>query len=145
VHEIIPGRLWVGNSRDARNAKALLDAGVNAVVDLAVEETPASLPREIVYLRFPLVDGSSNSQALLLATIRSVANLLGDTSFMTAVCCGAGLSRAPSIAAAVLAMINDDSPESSLERIRLSVACDVSPSFWADVCYAVEKARGREQ
>jgi hypothetical protein len=32
--------LWVGTARDARDIKGVLDAGIEAVVDLAVEEAP---------------------------------------------------------------------------------------------------------
>ena len=39
MREIIPNVLWIGNAFDARNIKAVMDAGFQVVVDLAIEDT----------------------------------------------------------------------------------------------------------
>src|SRR5262245_49266571 len=57
----VPGRaLWLGNAGDLRDARALLAAGIAAVVELADSEPLAVLPRELVRCRFPLSDGGDN-------------------------------------------------------------------------------------
>jgi len=66
----IPGyNLWLGNARDGRDLRAILDAGIQAVVDLAFEEPPAVLVRELTYCRFPLLDGAGNPPWLLRAAV----------------------------------------------------------------------------
>jgi len=60
MREIIQGRLWLGAAVDVLGTSALHDAGVDAVVDLAYEERPAQLPRDLWYCRFPIVDGLGN-------------------------------------------------------------------------------------
>lgn len=52
--------LWLGHVGDARNLAALAEGGIEAVVDLAGDESPAALPRDLAYCRFPLVDGPGN-------------------------------------------------------------------------------------
>lgn len=57
--------LWLGNARDARDYARLFELEIQAVVDLAMEERPEPPPRELIWLRFPLVDGGGNSPVLL--------------------------------------------------------------------------------
>jgi hypothetical protein len=64
--------LWIGTARDARDIKNVLSLGIKTVIDLAVEETPIHPTRELVYLRFPLVDGTGNPTWLLRAALRMV-------------------------------------------------------------------------
>ena len=61
MRAIIPDLLWIGTAVDACNIKAVLDLGITAVIDLAIEEKPVLYPREIIYCRVPLVDGGDNS------------------------------------------------------------------------------------
>jgi hypothetical protein len=51
--------LWLGNAGDLRDARAVMAAGVEAVVELADSEQLAVLPRELVRCRFPLSDGAT--------------------------------------------------------------------------------------
>lgn len=55
MHEVIPNSLRLGHTGDARDATRLVDAGIAAVVDLALEDSPPRLPREMTYCRFPLI------------------------------------------------------------------------------------------
>lgn len=68
--------LWIGTARDARDVRRILDAGIEGVVDLAVEEPPATLTRELTYLRFPLLDGSGNPPWLIRAAVTTLAVLV---------------------------------------------------------------------
>ncbi len=57
--------------------------------------------RDLVYCRFPLVDGAGNDARILKMAVHTVAELLRK-EVKTLVFCSAGMSRAPSIAAAAL-------------------------------------------
>lgn len=124
--------LFVGNASDVRNVRQLFDAQIAAVVDLAAVEPTISLPRELIYCRFPLVDGGSNAPELLRAAILTVSELLR-SRMNTLVCCGAGLSRSPSVAAAALAISDGISPQAALERVAASGPHDVHPLLWNHV------------
>ena len=51
----------------------LLDAGIEAVIELAGGEPLAVLPRELVRCRFPLDDGDDNPPWLVRLAVESVA------------------------------------------------------------------------
>ena len=59
---------------DIREPRPLFDAGIRAVVDVAFEELPDRLPRQLVYCRFPLNDGSGE----LMAKKRTYHSLVAD-------------------------------------------------------------------
>lgn len=132
MREIVPQLLWVGNRADARDTSGLLERGVAAVVDLAVEELPVQLNREMVYCRFPLVDGSGNPPEILCAAIRAASCLIRK-QVPTLVCCGAGMSRSPAIVAAALAVVRGDTPERRLQQVVADCPNDMSPSLWTDI------------
>ena len=132
MREVIPGILWIGNARDARDVKGVLGLGISAVVDLAIEETPILFPREVTYCRYPLMDGAGNTPAVLEAAVETTASLIRG-KVPTLVACGGGMSRSPAIAAAALAVIEATSPEQALERIAAAGPHDVSTTFWAEV------------
>jgi hypothetical protein len=129
---ILPYPLWVGHSGDERDFPKVLELGIRALVQIAVEEPPLHPPREFIYLRFPLVDGAGNPADLLSLSVHTVAHLLR-SGVPTLVCCGAGLSRAPTIAAAALSLAYHEPPERCLERVVGQHRCDVSPGLWAEV------------
>lgn len=122
-------RLWLGNAGDAREPRALYDMGIRAVIDLALNEPPAQLPREISYCRFPLVDGAGNPAWLLRGAIDWLATLLRQR-VPTLVYCGAGLSRSPAIAAAAIARLEGCQLREGLERATAGVPADVSTALW---------------
>jgi hypothetical protein len=136
--------LWLGNVGDVRRPAELLSAGIQAVVELAANETPAQLPRDLLHCRFPLVDGAGNPPWLLRAAITTVTSLL-DSQTPTLIYCGAGMSRTPAIAAAAVAMETGAAPGDALKQITLSGPHDVSPSLWAEVTAAVAALRSDQQ
>ena len=130
------GRLWIGNSRDSRDAQTIFANNISAVVDLAIEELPAGLPREIIYCRFPLSDDGNNLPATVLLAIKSIAILL-HSQIPTLVACSAGMSRSPATVAAALA-IRDALPlERTLAHVSADSRCDVSPEFYQSVASAI--------
>ncbi|HVU88791.1 MAG TPA: dual specificity protein phosphatase [Pirellulales bacterium] len=132
MREAITDRLWLGTAIDARDITGVLDHGIVAVVDLAMEEPSIHYPRDIMYCRVPLVDGSGNRPEIIRAAVDITAGLI-DSKIPTLVACGAGMRRSPIIIAAALTMLDGRSLEQALEDITAGVAHDVSTSLWAEV------------
>jgi hypothetical protein len=129
----VPGYpLWLGHIGDARDLSALLAAGIAAVVDLALNEAPVPLTRELVYCRFPLIDGAGNPRWLLRAAVETVAGLL-HAGVPTLVYCGACMSRTPSVAGAAIALVRGCPPAEGLAIAVQSGAADVSPALWSEI------------
>ncbi|MDB5309493.1 MAG: protein phosphatase [Gemmataceae bacterium] len=128
--------LWIGTARDARDIKGVLAAGIHAVVDLAAEELPVSPTRDLVYLRFPLVDGEGNELRLLRATLGSVVALL-KARIPTLVACGMGMSRAPAVVAVAFATAYQLTPADVLNM--MPGPGDVSLGLLRDLGAAVEE------
>jgi protein-tyrosine phosphatase len=143
MRQITPYPFWVGHIGDAADLRKLLDAGVTALVDLALNEAPPHPPRDLIYCRFPLVDGSGNAPALLRLAVRTTAMLLHDRT-PTLVFCGTGMSRSPAVAAAALATFGGRPPAACLEQVAEGRPHDVSPGLWQDIlgaCFADDTAR----
>ena len=132
MKQILPHRLWLGHAGDGRDFQQLFEAGIQASVQLAAEEPVILAPRELIHVRIPLLDGPGNRAEFLTLAIRTVAAFL-TLRVPTLVCCGAGMSRSPCIAAAALAMTSGESPGQALRRIVEQRPCDVSPSLWNEV------------
>lgn len=130
--QIEPHSLWLGHAGDCRDASRVLSAGIRAVVQLAIEEPPAQFPREIIFVRIPLHDGSDNTADSLRLAITMVQHLLV-TRIPTLLCCSAGVSRSPAIAACALARINEQTPTESLAQIQILLGTDISPALWRDL------------
>jgi protein-tyrosine phosphatase len=132
MRQILPHALWIGHANDGRNYKEIFDAGIQAIVQVAVDEPALEPPRELIYCRFPLVDASGNERRLLYLAVVTVANLL-EKNVPTLVCCGSGMSRSPVIAAAALAMVRQDKPDDCLRQIAEHHPHDVTAGLWVDV------------
>ena len=92
MQQIHPHMLWIGAARAGLEFRRLHEAGIRAVVQLAYEEIPISLPREFISYRLPLLDGADNDPELLRLAVASLTQLL-ERKFATLICCQAGLSR----------------------------------------------------
>jgi protein-tyrosine phosphatase len=140
MNQILPHGLWIGHAGDDRDFRKLFDAGIEAVVELAAEEPPTALPRELISCRFPLVDGPGNRVALLTLAIQTLAALLR-SRVPTLVCCGGGMSRSPALAAAALSVAFGETPEACLKAVVLHHPGDVSPGLWNEVKQVLATAR----
>lgn len=129
MREILPGLLWVSNAHDARDHSLLFKNEVLAVVDLAIDESPAMLPREIIYCRIPLQDSNANDPANLELAIGTTVSLLANNT-KSVVCCSAGMSRSPTIATFAAAIVTDEDPTQMLAQSSPTMPHDVSPGFW---------------
>src|SRR5208282_4769156 len=65
MKQIPPHPIWLGHVGEAEAFGRLFDLGIEAVVQLAAEEPPLPLPRELILCHFPLIDGIGNRAALL--------------------------------------------------------------------------------
>jgi hypothetical protein len=124
--------LWIGHGGEAHDYQAILDEGIEAVVDLAAEELNEAGPRGLIACRFPLIDGQGNRPELLTLAVRSISSLIASRT-PTLVCCGAGLSRAPALVASALSLIHRESPETYLKLVTRHHHSDVSPGLWEDL------------
>ena len=132
IREILPDRLYLGNAMDARDLRQLYANRIAAVVDLAVNEPPAQLARELIYCRIPLNDGDGNPDAIIETAVRCVLTLI-EKNIRTMVACSAGMSRSPAIAAAAIPIGTRTPPDDCLTGIASHGPHDVSPILWARV------------
>jgi protein-tyrosine phosphatase len=137
MHQIPGYALWLGHAGDARDVRRLLAEGIVAVVDLALNEAPLSLPRELTYCRFPLLDGAGNPPWLVRAAVEAVAGFVASRT-PTLVSCSNGMSRSPAVAATALARAEGRAPAECLEQIAAVGAHDVSPGLWQEVLGTLE-------
>jgi hypothetical protein len=128
--------LWLGHVGDVQQLPHVLSAGIVAIVDLAGNEAPSLIPRDLVYCRFPLVDGAGNPRGLLQAAVGTVACLLRSET-PTLIYCGTGMSRSPAVAGAAIAVVRGCSPEEGLSVATRSGAADVSPALWSELRAAI--------
>src|ERR1022692_609021 len=132
MRQIHPHRLWLGHAGDGRDFRRVLDTGIQAMVQLAAEEPVLVSPRDLIYCRFPLVDGPGNDMKILQLAIATIANLL-EKKVPTLVFCGAGLSRSPAIVAAAMAQVFRQSPDECLKQVAEHFPADVAPAFWEEI------------
>lgn len=139
MNRIPPHLLWLGHAGDGARFEEIFQHDIRAVIYLAIEEVAVLLPRELISHQFPLLDGAGNAEELLTLAIRTLASHI-QLQVPTLVTCGAGLSRSPAIAAAVLALANRSSAEDCLKEIAKHHPTDVSPGLWNDVLKTVNQA-----
>jgi protein-tyrosine phosphatase len=129
MNQILPYLLRVGHNVDGENFKVLFDEGIQAVVQLAWEEMPLLLPRELMLYRIPLIDGPGNRPESLRLAIATVALLLRE-QVSTLVCCGAGVSRAPALTAAGIARFTGNPLSECLQLVTQHRHADVQPALY---------------
>src|SRR4051812_8223868 len=95
MRDVLPA-VWIGTARDARDVSAVLALGIAAVIDLAAEEPVIQFPRDIVYCRYPLLDGDGNAPAVIRAAVLTLKTLL-ESQTPTLVACSGGMSRSPAV------------------------------------------------
>jgi protein-tyrosine phosphatase len=132
MNQIHPYPLWLGHAGESRDYQKVFDLGVKVLIQLAAEEPSLQPPRELVYCRFPLLDGPGNRAELLFLAVSTVATLI-KMHVPTLVACGAGMSRSPAVAAAALSMSFHEPPEKYLEKVLQHHPGDVSPGFWNEI------------
>jgi protein-tyrosine phosphatase len=132
MNQIQPYLLHVGHMGDAQDFKGLFDEGIRAVVQLAWEDAPLMLPRELIICRFPLTDGPGNRPELIRLAIATVVHLLRE-QVNTLVCCDSGVSRAPAIAAAALARFTLKPLSECLQEVTRHRHADVHPALYEHI------------
>lgn len=140
IHGIEPHVLWIGTVDTVRGLQQAVEAGVTAVVDVAGVDEAVSLPAGLHYCRFSLADDPGNPEWLLRAAISTAARLLIEQRPLL-VACRQGMSRSVVIAAAALAFVRGDDPNSSLEDVKRDAPTMVSPGLWRDVRAVLQEFR----
>lgn len=135
MNQIEPYPIWIGHGGEAHDFSRLFDMGIEAVVELAVEEPSFPSARDMIACRFPLIDGVGNAPHVLSLAMGTVAALIA-AKVPLLVSCGNGMSRAPAVVAAALAAVHHEPPEECLKRVTRHHPSDVSPGLWDDVCRA---------
>jgi protein-tyrosine phosphatase len=135
--------LWISHALGAEELRAVHKEGIEALVDLAINEPVSQVTRDLIYLRFPIVDGSGNRPQLLQLAIRTTAELIRSGT-PTLVYCSGGMSRSPAIAAAALAVATGASPANCLAEVMASGPKDLSPALWKDVLQVLDGMAGPE-
>jgi protein-tyrosine phosphatase len=128
MRQVAGRQLWIGHAGDLRDARAILDAGIAAVVELADSEPHAVLPRDLIRCRFPLSDDAHNPPWLIRLAMMTVAELL-TARIPVLICCSAGMSRSVCTAAAGLASAEKMSFDDALKVVIGTGPADVSPGF----------------
>jgi hypothetical protein len=141
MNRVPPFPLWLGHAGDGRDLRRLYDLEIRARVELAAEEPPAPASRDLIVCRFPLVDGAGNGAAVLELAVRTLA-LLIKARVPSLVCCGAGMSRAPAVAACALALAEGGPPDEWLRRVTEHHPADVMPGLWRDTVGALQRLSG---
>ena len=141
MHQIAHYWLWLGNRGDLADLRRIQDEGIRGVIDLAREEAIPRLSRDLLYCRFPLIDGTGNDPWLLVSAIRTAAHLI-KLELPTLVVCSTGSSRAPAIVAAAISSITLRHPATCLRMVSEQVPHDVSPGLWKEI---TEVARSLDQ
>jgi len=130
--------IWLGNAIELRNPKLLYANAIKCVVDVAYEEPAAQLPRDIFYLRFPLLDGEGNSPSPLRLALNATIQLIQeDEPFVVG--CSAGMSRSPTLLSFVIAHCTGVSAEVVIERISAKRQLEIKPNLWNDFLAASEQ------
>jgi protein-tyrosine phosphatase len=129
VQRIDPYRLWIGKVQNVRDVSAALAAGVKALVDVACDDATVSIPRALIFCRFPLADGPGNPDWVLRAAISTTAALLRQHT-PTMVACSAGMSRSVVVASAALSLASDRKADSCLDDLKREASTAVSPGLW---------------
>lgn len=132
MKQIMPYPVWIGHGGEGHDFGHILDAGIEAVVELAMEEPSFPTRRDLITCRFPLLDGVGNRPELLALAVRTVASLLA-AEIPTLVCCSAGMSRSLAVVAAALARVHHEPPEDCLKRVASHHPHDVSPGLWKEI------------
>lgn len=132
MNRILPYSVWIGHGGEGHDFSRILDAGIEAVVELAAEEPSFPGRRDLIACRFPLLDGTGNRPELLDLAVRTVARLI-EAGVPTLVCCGGGMSRSPAIVAAALALVRHERPAECLKQVVSHHPGDVSPGLWKEI------------
>ncbi len=141
IRSTFHGSVYLGDAGSARDLRKLYNLELAAIVDLAAEERPAQLGRDLVYLRLPLHDDGSNPPPSLVCAIECVSSLLKSRR-RTLIACSAGMSRSPLIAAAALSLQTGDAFDECLTRLTADGPCDISPPLAASVAETLATMQG---
>jgi protein-tyrosine phosphatase len=137
----VPGHsIWMGHAGDGRNLASIHEMGIRMLVDLAADEKPPAITRDLIFCRFPLVDASGNPPALLALAVSTVADGL-KWQLPTLIFCSAGMSRTPAVLACAMARFQQKPPAECLSILLAGLPSDVSPGLWQELVQHTVESR----
>jgi len=89
MRQIPPHSLWLGHAGDGRDFRAILEAGLPAVVQLAVEEEAARVAARVDLLPLSACRRAGNEEKLLYLAV-TTGREFARAQIPTLVCCGGG-------------------------------------------------------
>jgi protein-tyrosine phosphatase len=93
---------------------------------------PSRPPRELIYCRFPILDGPGNDAGILSLAVHTIGTLI-DRRVPALVCCSSGRSRSPALVAAALAVVRHKPATEALKEVAEHSPSDVSPGLWKEI------------
>lgn len=132
MRHVPPYSLWLGSVVDAWDLPGLHRLGIQAIVDLASNEAPIKLTRDLTYCRLPIVDGVGNDLLKLRLAVDTLEALLR-ANVPTLVFCSAGMSRSPAVAAPAVVRIYGQPLIDCLAQITAGHPHDVAAGMICDV------------
>jgi hypothetical protein len=132
VRQVSPHLLWIGHVIDVADLSMIHAVGIEALVDLGINEPVSRITRELLYCRFPLIDGAGNRPEVLRLAVRVAADLVV-AGIPTLVFCSAGMSRSPAVASAALALATGKQPNECLAEVFAGAPGDLSRGLWHDL------------
>jgi protein-tyrosine phosphatase len=128
MRQIANRQLWIGHAGDLNNPRAVLNLGIQAVVELADNEQMATLPRDLIRCPFPINDGDEERSWLLRMAAETTAALLRER-VPTLVCCSFGVNRSVCIAAAGISIAEGIPLNEAVSIVVGTGPADVSPAL----------------
>lgn len=114
--DFVTDRIAVGSGASALEVGALLDVGVEAVLNVANDLVYNRPTDKILYGMSPLIDGPGNHVYDLVRASMILSDLLRARKGAVLVHCREGVSRSPIVVATYLVMLDKDWPHRSIDR-----------------------------
>lgn len=112
------GKLFIGNSSDARNLDAIKANNISAILNVAEDlNINIQYPDGVRLYRVGMSDGMNNPRDLFYAAVLTLRGLL-EKGYTVLVHCHQGRSRSPSVVAAMLAIEEGKTFSEKLSEIK---------------------------
>lgn len=114
--DFVTDRIAIGSDASAMEVGALLDSGIEAVLNVANDVFYNRPTAKILYGSARLIDGPGNHVYDLTRAAMILSSLLQAREGNVLVHCRAGVSRSPIVVATYLVMFDNDWPHRSIDK-----------------------------
>jgi protein-tyrosine phosphatase len=116
MDEIASG-LYVGSIEDAGDRSLLAEHRISVIVSLTHAKPETGFPPALTVVRFPMMDGPQNDHQTFLEAVDG-ALTRWEAGDRVLVHCSAGASRSPAVAATVVSLSTDRTPEAAFRQLK---------------------------